>query len=244
MRGLALVVAVGVAFGAAGCGDDEEQSAGSSGEVAKASAPPKDIVAQIPGRPSLGEAQARGTYVGEAGSRRDLSVAFVVQGRQVVVYVCDGKKRGDWFAGPVDGGRFDIEADGGTRISGTVDARRIAGDLTLEAGTNLGYVAFAVNRRPGTGLYVFDDPSAKGYKARWIVSQRSVRGVSTTLTGTTKTTVSVDTRFSGVNQEVSKLLAESKALAAELEAAKSENVSLRDTLGSSQTGTSTTSTTK
>jgi hypothetical protein len=246
VRGLASVVMVALA--AAGCGDDEE-NASSSGRATKASAPPKDVVAQIPGRPSLGEAQARGTYVGEAGADRGTAVAFVVQGDQVVVYVCDGKKRGNWFAGTVEDGRFRIQGDPRTLISGTVESRRITGVLALDGGARLGYSAVPAQDRPRTGLYVFDDPSSEGSKARWIVTEHVVRGVSSTAGGTTLNSVSVttqssggDTRFAGVSQETSRLLATQQALAAELKAASSENVSLRNTLQSS--GTTTTTTTK
>ena len=120
--------------------------------------------------------------------------------------------------------------------------------IALDGGARLGYAAVPAQDEPKTGLYVFDDPSKEGYKARWIVTERVVRGVSSTTGGTTLNGVSVttqssgSTRFAGVSQETARLLEQQQALSAELTAASSENVSLRNTLQSS--GTTTTTTTK
>jgi hypothetical protein len=101
------------------------------------------IVAQIPGRPSLGEAQARGTYVGTVGQKR-------------------GQRH---------------------------------------------------ERRNGEGA--------------------DNLGGSTT-----------DSRFSSVSPEVTRLLSQQQQLQAELKAATSENVSLRETLSGTSTTTTGTTTTK
>jgi hypothetical protein len=182
-------------------------------------------------------------------------VAFVVHGDQAVVYVCDGKRRGEWFGGPVVDGRINLESDDGTRVVGSVTPRRVSGTISTPGGPKLKYVAVPTQDRPGTGLYVFDDPGKKGYKARWIVTRYAVHGVSTTTTGsvtngvtvkapTTSTGSTTDSRFSSVSPEVTRLLSQQQQLQAELKAATSENVSLRETLSGTSTTTTGTTTTK
>jgi hypothetical protein len=197
--------------------------------------------------------------VGTADGRRGPGVAFVVQGDQVVVYVCDGKKRGDWFGGRVADGRFDLETEDGTHVVGRVSSNRVTGTLAVAGGLEQRFTASPSQDRPSTGLYVFDDPAKKGYKARWIITRSAVHGISSTTTGTTTNAIRVttstsstgDTRVSGVSSELVSLLEQQNALKAELQAATSENVSLRETLAAEQqrlsdriatttTGTSTT----
>ena len=186
----------------------------------------------------------------------------MVQGDRVVVYVCDGKKRGDWFGGTAAGGRFDLETQDGTHVVGRVSPDRVTGTLAVAGGSEQRFTAARTQQRPSTGLYVFDDPGKKGYKARWIVTRSAVHGISSTTTGTTTNAVRVttstssssgttDSRFSGVDSQLANLLAEQKALAAELRASTSENTDLKQTLSTTQqqlsdriatttTGTSTT----
>ena len=242
--GRVAITVVAASFALAGCGDDD---GGDEGGSQKATAPPKAIVAQIPGRPVFSKPQAPGTYVGAAGETLNPAVAFVFQKDQVVVYVCDGRRSSDWFAGPVEDGRFDLTSERGTRVAGTIKPTGVDGTLSQEDGTELAFVALpAEAKRPRTGLFVFDDPSKKGYKARWIVTREFVRGVSANATGSGTNGLTItrrsesggrsetDTRFAGVDSEINALLNEVKGLAAELSAARSENVSLRDQLESKQ----------
>jgi hypothetical protein len=180
--------------------------------------------------------------------RPRVGVAFVVQGDRVVVYLCDGKKRSEWFGGPVASGRFDIATEESTRVVGRVADKDVTGTIARPGGLRLGFKATPPRDRPPTGLYVVDDPGKQGYKARWIVTENAVHGISTTTTGTTTNALRVTrtststSSGSTTNSQIAALLATQQALAAELKAAQSEDVSLRDTLGSG--GTSTTSTTK
>jgi hypothetical protein len=239
-----------------GCGDDGGGDA--PNEDRNAAAPPAGIVAQIPGRPLFGEPQAKGTYVGAAGKKLDPAVALVVQDDQVAVYVCDGRAAADWFGGPVQGDRFDLESENGTRIAGTIQPTRVTGKLTFAGGGELDFAALpAARERPRTGLFVFDDPSKEGRTARWIVTREVVRGLSVstggsgtgasgsptgaTGSGTNGLTITrtpsgsgdsqVDSRFAGAASAQRQLLSDVNALRSELAAARSEDVSLRDTLG-------------
>lgn len=240
-RGSALLLSLGIGLLlGAGCGGGDDEGSEASG-FTKASAPPEEIIAQIPGRPLFRKAQARGTYVGAAGPTRNLAVGFVVQGDQAVVYLCDGKKFADWFAGPVADGRLALESEKGTRIRATVTPRRVAGTVTIADGRELKYAAAPARKiRPRTGLFVFDDPSQKGFKARWIVTRDGARGLSTSATGTgvnsltvtrTSTGTQTDTRFSGVSSGITQLQSSVTTLKTELAAASSESTSLSGTVG-------------
>ena len=205
-RSLLILSLLAIGLLGAGCGGDgdEGDGGGDAGGFTKASEVPKDIVAQIPGRPLFEQPQAPGTYVGSAGPERDPAVAFVVQDDRVVVYVCDGKDA-DWFAGAVDDGRFALESEKGTRVRGTVTARSATGTVVFAGGQELKYAATPpATDRPRTGLFAFDDPTAEGSKARWIVTRDGARGLSLSATGTgtsslsitrTPTGSTVDTRF-------------------------------------------------
>ena len=229
-RSVALLAA-GATLALSACGGDEENTGG-----AQTTEPPADIVAAIPGRPLFSEDQAPGTYVGATGRDGRHSVALVVQHDVAVVYVCDGEKLADWFAGPVEGGKFDLRSDAGTRIRGTAVREGVVGSIQMDEGEEVAYAAVPPSkRRPRTGLFVFDDPDAPGYTARWIVTDHGVRGLSSQASGpvTHGLTIrrassggGIDPRFAGVGSDIQKLQSDVRALQSELAASRAEATEL------------------
>ena len=173
---LAALIICGVALAACGGDDDDgEEPSQAQGPVA-ASAPAKNIVAQIPPWFDARKPQAPGTYVGAADNKKhNPYVAVVVQEDDVVVYVCDGKKIGDWFGGEVEDGRFNLESELGTAISGNVAGDKITGTVALPDGAELRYTADkAVKGKTGLGI----GPSVnEGADRRWIATRFGLRGI-------------------------------------------------------------------
>ena len=236
-------LAVALALVAApSCGSDEE----GAGDPSAATDPPPAIVEQIPGRPLFSGPQAPGTFVGAAGNERGPAVAFIAQGDDVVVYLCDGEKLGEWFAGPVEDDSFAIESESGTTVTGSIEDDEVTGTLSLPGSAEMAFAALpAEGSEAHTGLFAFEDPTP-GFTARWIVTPFGIRGLSTSTSGAVKNNVSLsssqttDQRFAGVDSQVQQTLTQTQQLSAELAAARAESASLKDTLASASTKLGTT----
>jgi hypothetical protein len=131
-----------VAMMATACGDEEKASP--TGEPL-----PDRLVASLPA--PRGGPQAAGTYVAAAAGDGAPYVAIVLQGNEVLAFVCDGDEVGEPLGGTTSGSGFELSRNG-VRLSGTLRGEVVTGELTVpDAGVR------AFTARPAvegtTGLY-------------------------------------------------------------------------------------------
>jgi hypothetical protein len=111
-------------------------------------------------------------FVGRV-SGLDAFVGIVTRGSDVAAYVCDGAggtiSVADWFTGKITRGGFDLELDGGRRLTGTINPDAvIVGILRTSAGDT--FVYQAPRARGAARLVRADGTLANvGYTAGWIV---------------------------------------------------------------------------
>lgn len=101
---------------------------------------------------------------------RDALVGLLVEGEQVLAYVCDAvegrSSLSAWFEGALEDGQFELAVVVGTTyettslgavLAGTVRERDAEGTLTLEDGTQLRWTATAARANTAAGLYAEGD---------------------------------------------------------------------------------------
>ncbi len=164
------LLAVSLAAAAVAAAAVQDATATRAQEPAPATKPPQTIVRQIPFLQTIKAKPAATTFAGVVGPRKRPSVGLVVQNGQVVVYICDGKKFEDWFAGPLVGGSFSIKSAKGTVITGTLHAKRVTGTLTVPGGVARAFIAPKAVRGK-TGLF----RDRRKAKRRWIATKEGLR---------------------------------------------------------------------
>jgi hypothetical protein len=171
------------------CGSDEEPS---TKPPTASTQLPAALAKAIP-PPGASERQVDDTFVAALpGSSAQLAV--VVQGNDVIVYLCDGKKLGTWLGGKVADDRFDLKGKG-VRVTGTVSGDEVNGSVTLPDGKRSDFRARRAEN--GLGLYrrVRED-AGKREVLGWIVTRDGLTGVTEEGTGA-KTGVAVSATPSG-----------------------------------------------
>lgn len=94
-------------------------------------------------------ALVKGEFVGDTD--RLAGIALSTNGRQVIVYLCDGDAQqlslAEWFKGPVTSTGINITNAHGAHLVATVSARAITGTITLKDGRSAPFTAPASRSR-------------------------------------------------------------------------------------------------
>jgi hypothetical protein len=177
------------ALAATACGG-EEQPAPARDAI------PDRLVASIPA-PGSGT-QAPGTYVTSTDSLAVPYLALVVQGSEVLAFVCDGETVGEPIGGATNDAGFDLSSNG-VQVTGTLQGDVVTGELTLPGSSPVAFTA-----RPAaegtTGLYR-EEATVGGdtVVTWWIQTEGGVKGAQASRNGKRGFQIADPAGFEGAN---------------------------------------------
>ncbi|WP_328470161.1 hypothetical protein OHA21_03795 [Actinoplanes sp. NBC_00393] len=119
------------------------------GNAAPASLPPTTELAIPPAGASASPQNLRVTLAGEVADDGG-TLAVSIRDGKAIAYVCDGNRVEEWLQGTARGGVLSLKGKGGGKITGTFDARRAKGKITVEGDTK--DFALGLVKKP-SGLY-------------------------------------------------------------------------------------------
>jgi hypothetical protein len=140
-----------------------------------------------------GEPHALATAFTGPVTGSDAFIGLVVNGANVMAYVCDSRTVSEWFSGQLQAGQLELLSRGGARLSGTVTGNSVIGSFTAADSAPLAYVAQTAVLP--AGLYRAEaEAGGDKYVGGWIVlADGRQQGLITRIQdGTSNTAAGID----------------------------------------------------
>lgn len=129
-------------------------------QIATLTAPTAVAALATPATKPAGNSElAKGNLVGRT-SNADTFVGMVVNGDEVMAYVCDGKNMSQWFTGKVQGDQISLSAENGAKMTASVKKSTTTSEVQATTGTfldstgqSLSFTSNATDNLGKAGLY-------------------------------------------------------------------------------------------